>query len=173
MDASHPLPRLWLMTDERIGDRLLGAVAALPEKCGIVFRHYRTDARLRRQLFESVRLARPDALLLLGGPAQEARAWGAHGSHGRGPGEGLRTAPAHDLHEIRAAEAAGAAAIFLSPVFATRSHPGAPALGADGFDRLAVQTALPVIALGGLDHSRFAGLRHAYGWAAIDAWLGD
>jgi len=173
MDASQPLPRLWLMTDERIGDRLLNAVAALPDNCGIVFRHYRTEARLRQQLFETVRLARPDALLLLAGPAEEARAWGAHGSHGRGPGEGLRTAPAHDLHEIRAAEAAGAAAIFLSPVFATRSHEGAAALGADGFDRLAVQTSLPVIALGGMNASRFADVSRAYGWAAIDSWLGN
>jgi len=170
MDASQPLPRLWLMTDERLGNGLMAAVARLPNGAGIVFRHYRTERSARRRLFDEVRSRRPELPMLLAGAAEEARAWGADGSHGRGPGEGLRTAPAHDLAEIRAAEADGAAAIFLSPVFATRSHPGAATLGIAGFEALAAQTVLPVIALGGLNEERFALLGNAYGWAAIDAW---
>jgi thiamine-phosphate pyrophosphorylase len=75
------------------------------------------------------------------------------------------------LAEIRAAEAGGAALVFLSPVFATRSHPEAQPLGPDGFDALARQTRLPVIALGGMDEARAEGLAEAYGWAGIDAWL--
>ena len=172
MTARQPLPRLWLMTDERLGEGLFEAMARLPDGAGIVFRHYRLDPARRRVLFDEVRRRAGDRgqLLLLGGPAEEARTWGADGSHGRGPGEGLRSAPAHDRAELRAAEAAGADLAFLSPVFATRSHPGVPALGARRFDALAAQARLPVIALGGMDARRFRLLNEAYGWAAIEAW---
>ena len=171
MDARHPLPRRWLMTDERLGGRLFEAIGRLPEGAGIVFRHYRLPTTQRRALFDRVReLADARMLLLLAGPADEALAWGADGSHGRGPGEGLRTASAHDLAEIRGAEQAGAALVFLSPVFATRSHPGAPALGPDGFAALAAQARLPVVALGGMDEERFRAIDGAWGWAGIDAW---
>jgi thiamine-phosphate pyrophosphorylase len=161
------------MTDERLGDGLMAAVARLPDGAGIVFRHYR--AADRRALFDRVVEAARERgiLVLLAGPAEEAERWGADGSHGRGPGRGLRSAPAHDLTEIRAAEAAGADLVFLSPVFETRSHPGAPALGAAGFAGLVAATRLPVIALGGMDEKRFAALGCGYGWAGIDAWSAD
>ena len=172
MDPRQPLPRRWLMTDERLGDRLFEAVERLPERPGIVFRHYSLARDVRRALFDALGARRPDAVLLLAGPAEQAAEWGADGSHGRGRGGGLRTAPAHNLAEIRAAEEAGAALLFLSPVFATRSHPGAPALGADKFAELAAQTRIPTVALGGMDEERLRTLDGAYGWAGIDAWLG-
>ena len=172
MSARHPLPRRWLMTDERLGERLLPAIARMPEGTGIVFRHYSLLVDARRALFDDVRRAIEgrDLILLLAGRAEEAQAWGADGSHGRGPGAGLRTTPAHDLAEIRAAEEAGAALVFLSPVFDTQSHPDATTLGPGGFALLASQTKLPVIALGGMNEARFSGLNGAYGWAGIDAW---
>ena len=170
MDASQPLPRLWLMTDERLGDRLPEAVAHLPEDAGIVFRHYGLEESARRALFDTVRTAHP-GLLLLAGTLDLAAIWGADGSHGRHPG--AITAPVHDLPEIRIAEAAGAALLFLSPVFRTRSHPGRPALGPARFAALAAETALPVVALGGMNEARAKGLAGAYGWAGIDAWLQD
>jgi thiamine-phosphate pyrophosphorylase len=159
------------MTDERVKD-LLAAVDRLPEGSGIVFRHYSLAPAARRSLFEEVKAAARARrmMLLLAGPADEAEAWGADGSHGRGPGRGLRSAPAHGLAEIRAAEAEGAALVFLSPVFATRSHPDAQVLGAEGFAALAAQTELPVVALGGMNESRFILLEGAHGWAGIDAW---
>ena len=173
MRSSQPplleLPRLWLMTDERQGGGLIDAVARLPEGAGIVFRHYSLAESDRRALFGRLRRAHA-GLLLLAGPAAQAEAWGADGSHGRGPGEGLRTAPAHGLAEIRAAEQAGASLIFLSPVFETRSHPDRKPLGTREFSDLAQQSGLPVIALGGMDAERAAKLRGAYGWAGIDAW---
>ena len=160
------------MTDERLGDRLFEAIDRLPVGAGIVFRHYSLAEDERRALFERVKARRADTLLLLAGPAAQARAWGADGSHGRGPGEGPRTAPAHDRAELRAAEEAGANLVFLSPVFATRSHPRAPLIGAKGFEALARQARLPVVALGGMNEHRFQGLAGAYGWAGIDAWAG-
>ena len=172
MRSSQPLPRLWLMTDERLAGGLIGAARRLPEDAGIVFRHYRLEERERRALFDRVREAAPRALLLLAGPADLARAWGADGSHGPGRGAGLRSAPVHGPAEIRAAERAGAALLFLSPVFATRSHPDARLLGLARFAWLARRTALPVIALGGMDPARGRRLASfgAYGWGAIDAW---
>ena len=70
---------------------------------------------------------------------------------------------------MRAAERAGASILFLSPIYPTRSHPGAATLGPEGFARLARRTELPVIALGGVDQSRGRTLMAlgAYGWAAV------
>lgn len=174
MERRQPLPRMWLMTDERQGENLIGAVRRLPPGAGIVFRHYGTPESERRALFDAVRRqanAR-GLMLLLAGSAAQALAWGAHGSHGRGPGAGLRSAPVHDLAELRAAEEGGASLLFVSPVFPTRSHPGAVTLGPDGLGRLARASRLPVIALGGMSARRWREVQGqgAYGWAAIDAW---
>jgi thiamine-phosphate pyrophosphorylase len=173
MKRRQPLPRLWLMTDERLGGRLFEALFNLPQGGGIVFRHYELAEPERRALFEQVKAAARarHQLLLLAGPAQQATEWGADGSHGRGRGHGLRSAPAHDLAEMMAAERAGADLVFLSPVFPTRSHPGARALGPAGFNRLARRIDRPVIALGGMNALRARRLREAYGWGGIDAWL--
>jgi thiamine-phosphate pyrophosphorylase len=159
------------MTDERQGHGLFDAIARLPAHAGVVFRHYRLDPASRRRLFDRVRAAAP-GIVLLAGPSVTAAAWGADGSHGRGRGFGLRTAPAHDLAELRAAERAGAAIAFLSPIFRTASHPGARALGLARFAWLARRTSLPVIALGGMNAARGKRLASfgAYGWGAIDAW---
>jgi thiamine-phosphate pyrophosphorylase len=172
MHRRQPLPRLWLMTDERQGERLWAALERLPRGSGIVFRQY--DAPDRQDMFARVsRVARRRGLVLvLAGPPELARRWGAQGCHGRrGRGSAsIRTAPAHDLKEIREAERMSAQLLFVSPVFATRSHPSAKPLGPVRFALLARQTRLPVIALGGMDRRRARGIAGAYGWAAIDAW---
>lgn len=168
------LPRVWLVTDERMGAAFRDALARLPERGGILFRHYSLGQSERRRLFDSVRGLRPDAFLLLAGPAEQAMAWGADGWHGPGSGPGLHSASVHDRDEILLAEASGADLLFLSPVFATRSHPGAVAMGPDRFAALAAQARAPVIALGGMDaeRARITSRLGAHGWAAIDAWLG-
>ncbi|WP_242196466.1 thiamine phosphate synthase [Sphingomonas hankookensis] len=136
MRRRHPLPTRWLMTDERLGEALPAVVAQLPRGSGVVFRHYATPAGERRRLFEQVRrIARARALVLLvAGPAFP----GANGVHGRTArnATGLATRPVHSMRERIAAEQAGVDAIFVSPVFATRSHPGAPALGRVRFQGL-------------------------------------
>lgn len=78
---------------------------------------------------------------------------------------------AHDAREVARANAIGADLLFISPVFPTRSHPGARTLGPLGFARLARLARAPVIALGGMTARRFARVRPlgAHGWAAIDA----
>lgn len=173
MSPRQSLPRIWLVTDERQGYGLLPAIGRLPRDAGILFRHYSLPLAERRALFDAVRAAGGERLLLLAGPARLAEAWGADGWHGWGEGERLRSASVHDLAEIKRAEAQGADLLFLAPVYPTRSHPGAPALGVERFAALAATTKLPVIALGGLtpDNAEKLRWRGAYGWAAVDAWL--
>ena len=167
MRPRHPLPRLWLMTDERQGDRLWAALARLPDGGGVVFRHYSRPEPERRALFEDVRTVTQErGLVLLSAGALFSGADGVH--NGRGPG--IRTASAHSVGEIHRAERNGADLIFLSPVFATRSHPDARTLGPLRFASLARRTPVPVIAVGGMNETRFRALRGAYGWAGIDAW---
>jgi thiamine-phosphate pyrophosphorylase len=166
MPRRQPLPRLWLMTDERQSEGLWEALERLPKGSGVVFRHYSLPAAERTRLFDRVRrLARRRRLLLLAGSG--LRGDGAHG----GRGGGFRSASAHDLRELKTAERSGAKLVFLSPVFPTRSHPGARALGPVRFGLIARQARVPVIALGGVDGRKARRLPHIYGWAGIDAWL--
>jgi len=174
MHRRQPLPRLWLMTDERQGDSLWVALERLPRGAGIVFRHYGLAPGVRGAFFERVRrIAARRRLLLLAAGRQRLRADGRHG--GRGRKAGLVSAAAHDLRELKAAERCGAHLVFLSPVFPTRSHPGARTLGRVRFGAIALKSRIPVIALGGMDRRRGRSLRPlgAYGWAGIDAFATD
>jgi thiamine-phosphate pyrophosphorylase len=173
MRTRQPLPRIWLVTDERQPD-LIAAVGRLPPGAGILFRHHGLQEAERRALFSRVRAAAgPEELvLLLAGSPAVAREWGADGWHGWEAGEGLRSAPVHNLDEVRRAEAQGASLLFLSPVFPTRSHPGVRGMGTRRFARLARLARRPVIALGGVTQASGAKLMRlgAHGWAGIDAW---
>lgn len=180
MRRRHPaLPRLWLMTDERMGDDLLPAIRRLPKgKAGVVLRNYSLAMSDRRAMFEAARkIARRNRLvLLLGGPERLARRWRADGWHGPGRRRNrslIHGMAVHDPAELGVAIRAEADLIFLSPVFVTRSHPGARALGRIRFGMLARSARMPVIALGGMTSSKWRSLkrRGAYGYAAIDDWL--
>ena len=177
MHRRQPLPRLWLMTDERQGDRLWSAVAKLPRGSGIILRHYSLDTAERSELFRKLKAEtqRRNIMLVVAGSATLAQALGAAGHHGRArrksPHKLVRTAPTHNLREIRGAERAGAELLFLSPAFETRSHPGARALGPLRFMLLARHARVPVIALGGMNAWRAQRLGGTiYGWAGIEAW---
>ncbi len=171
--ARSPVPRLWLMTDERAGEALWPALNALPRGSGVVFRHHATPAPVRRLLFDRVRAAarRRGLLLLLAGPPGLAAAWRADGWHGGGVGgRGLHGMSAHGRRELTAAARAAADVVFLSPVFPTRSHPGAATLGRVRFGLAARGAPVPVVALGGMTKRSTRGMAAlgAHGWAAID-----
>jgi len=114
-------------------------------------------------------------MLLIAGEAMHIPADGRHVGGQvrvmRAQTRGLLTASVHNMSELARANRMGANMIFLSPVFATRSHPGAPTLGTMRFAVLARLSRSPAIALGGMTSKRFRRLRSlgAYGWAAIDA----
>jgi thiamine-phosphate pyrophosphorylase len=170
MPARHP--KLWLMTDERMGEGLWRALERLPRGAGVVFRHHATAPAERREIYARVRkIARRRRLtLVVAGPALP----GADGVHGRSVRRktGLFTRPVHSRTEAIAAVRAGADLIFVSPVFATRSHPVARALGAVRLGLMLRGIDMPAVALGGMDARRFRRLAplKLHGWAAIDAW---
>ncbi len=177
-----PLPIRWLISDARNDAVLEDALRALPAGSGFVFRHYHCTADARRKRFDLLlTLAKQQGhLMILSGDGRMARLWGADGIYAS-PGaligtsaeceSLLRLATVHDAAEMRAANALCADAAFVSPVYETRSHAGAAVLGRAGFERLAEQAAMPVIALGGMNCERAAELGCTR-WAAVDGAFG-
>lgn len=170
MRARHPspLPRIWLMTDERLGEALWDALAALPRRSGVIFRDYATPPAERRARFAAVRaVARRRRLVLVRAGRVPMR--GEMGVH-NGRGRGLHTAAVHDRAELVAARRAGVDLVLVSPVFPTRSHPGARTLGPVRLGLMLRGATLPAVALGGMGAGRFRRLRGLglHGWAAID-----
>jgi thiamine-phosphate pyrophosphorylase len=170
------LPAIWLVSDERNDASIERALAKLPRGSGLIYRHYHLDRRQRRARFSTLaaQARRRGHVIVLAGTAREARQWRAHGAYGPparlAPGPtGLRLVTAHSLREIAAARRARADAIVLSPVFPTRSHPGARVLCPVRFRILAGRTSAPVIALGGMNTARAR--RTGSRWAAIDGLI--
>ncbi len=172
--APTELPRLWLVSDARTDAGLEQALRRLPRGSGFIFRHYHLPPRERAARFRALlRLCRLRGVVAVwAGTPRAARGVGADGSYGappllaRGPAT-LRLVTAHSLRELAAAGRARADLALLSPVFATRSHPGGPTLGALRFLLLARQSPRPVIALGGMNLANARRLP-GHGWAAID-----
>jgi thiamine-phosphate pyrophosphorylase len=150
------------MTDERMGDALFDAIARLPRRSGIVFRHYSLPRRERSLLLRRVQKAakRREHVVTIGGQTHSRQ-------------RGAVTAPVHSVREAVAARRAGARLAFVSPVFATQSHPGAKPLGRVRLGLLIRSIQMPVIALGGVTAKRARGLSifGIYGWAAIDGLM--
>lgn len=174
MSLRHTLPDLWLLSDARNDELLARALRALPRGSAFVFRHYHLDPKSRRARFEELMslVAQGGHLLILSGSDDQAKAWGAAGSYGPPEAVGeapelLRVATVHDAEEMAHANAAGADAVMISPVFATRTHPGIAPLGAEKFHALAAFAEMPVIALGGMNPERARELGWQR-WAAID-----
>lgn len=165
MPRRNPAPPVqWLLTDERMGGALWSALRRLPPGSGVIFRHHATPPAERRRLLLRVRrIAGARRLVLV--------VAGARGGHNRGPG--ARTWSAHDRREAIAGAAAGAGVFLVSPVFATRSHPGAPALGPMRAARIARGLGVAV-ALGGMTQRRWRRIARLgfAGWAGIGAWMG-
>ena len=150
---------LWLMTDERIGD-VRAAVAALPRGSGVVFRHFSLPKLERRALFAQVRrIARRRQLTMV-----------VEGTDRTLRGDGLHMMRAHDARELHLARRARAELVFASPVFATRSHPGARTLGVVRLGLMLGAMRSRAVALGGMNATRWKRVRalELHGWAAID-----
>jgi thiamine-phosphate pyrophosphorylase len=155
------------MTDERMADALWPALRRVPPGGGVVFRHLATPAPERLALFRRVRsvaLARRLVLVVAG----ERLPWPAR--HG---GPRPVTAPAHDRREAIAGVRSGARVLFVSPVFATRTHPGVTGLGVRRARAVVRGLPVAVVALGGMDAGRSRRVRGLgfVGWAGIDGWM--
>ena len=143
----------------------MAVMTRLPRGATVILRHYDAPDRtgLARRLLALCRRRR--VMLLIAGDARLAAMVGADGLHL--PEDQLRrggcrwrlwrkprwrvTAAAHGKAALVRAARAGVDAVLLSPVFPTRSHPGAPVLGPLRFESLRRTSPVPVIALGGID----------------------
>ncbi|MXO91629.1 thiamine phosphate synthase [Pontixanthobacter aquaemixtae] len=176
-DQSSPeqvLPKLWLLSDARNDNALESALANLPRGSGFIYRHYHLGPDERRARFAALQeIARKQGhLTVLSDTPVKAKQWkadGIYGAAGRMPkgNDLLKLVTAHDWKEIVAADRAGADGILLSPIFATRSHPGTKPLGPLRFRMLARKAKAPIIALGGMNAERARRLDWPR-WAAID-----
>ena len=180
------LPPLWFMTDRaRVADPV-AAAETLPRGAGIILRDYDAADRAGLAMALAATCRRRGLLLLVAGDERLAAAVGADGLHlpewqatrivviRQLHPSWLITAAVHGKIALRRAALAGADAAFLSPVFPTRSHPGAPHLGTVRFAALVRSTDMPVYALGGVDGGNVSQLRSAgiAGVAAIGAVAG-
>ncbi|MES2700773.1 MAG: thiamine phosphate synthase [Pseudomonadota bacterium] len=175
MAMIQPFPAVWLLSDARNDAALERALKRLPRGSGFVFRHYHLPEPERLARFRQLqRIARARGhVVVLADSALTAREWGADGVYGAPlalwprRGDLLQLATAHSLRELAQAARKGADAVLLSPAFATRTHPGAPFLGAVRLRMLAARSPVPVIALGGMNAQTARRLDWPH-WAAID-----
>lgn len=183
----HSLPRLILMTDSlRLPDPGI-AIRNLPRGSAVILREMNRESRakLARRIRPLCRCRR--MRLLIANDWRLAREIAGDGLHlseasvrrasrrwmsSRRPGW-MVTSAAHSPRAVRLAAALGVDAVLLSPVFATRSHPGAPTIGPLRFARWVRESPIPVYALGGIDVPGARRLRHsgAAGFAAIGGLL--
>jgi len=162
---------LVLMTDDRKAD-WAAAARKLPPAAIIVVRA--RDAVRRAALADALQSHR---LLIADDPhlAAECGAAGLHlperrmkeAAHWRARfPDWILTSSAHSLRAMM--DAAHLDALFLSPVFPTTSHAGAPALGPARAALIAAQAPVPVYALGGITARNATLLAPAFsGLAAI------
>jgi thiamine-phosphate pyrophosphorylase len=159
--------------DERLPDPVKAA-RALPKGSLVIIRA--RDAKRRRALAEAlsakthglILLAADDPVLadaLHGLHLPEMRAHEAAHWRALRPGWVITVA----AHSARALHGPYADAALLSPVFATSSHPGAPALTPARARMMARAARVPVLALGGVNGGNAALLSGFSGIAAIEA----
>jgi len=172
------LPQLVLVTDAtRLADPLDPA-RQLPRGAAVLLRHY-NDPERKALAFRLAALCRRQGLIFIVAAVDAAGvrlslachadgvhlprgSWGGHAPSlcrlfGRTPRKHRRrlliTAAAHSHRALARAAGLGADAVFLSPVFATQSHPGRAPLGLLRFSAMVRQSRLPVYALGGITQS--------------------
>ncbi len=165
--------RLVLMTDDaRLADPL-AAARALPNGSMVVVRTRGDPEPLTRALLK----LRHVTVIVAGDPLLAMRL-GAHGVHlpearareashwrARFPHLTITTA----AHSLRALMLARGDAVFLSPVYPTKSHPGRAALSPLRANMIARQSGRKVYALGGIDAANALRLSGFAGIAAIAA----
>lgn len=163
----------------------------MPQGAAVVYRDYddpRREAIARR--YASICRAR-SVFFLVAGDVDLAKACEADGVHlparafgnlepkrsrrpvSPSPVPGLVTAACHSADELGLAQRIGADLAFLSPVFATISHPDTEHLGPARFKEIAAASPLPVLALGGVDETsaRLLAGKNVAGFGAIGAFL--
>ena len=148
------IPRQWLIVDRSLGADVRDVARTLPLGSGVFLVANDLPKRKQARLLARLRqVARARRLTVLDEAA----------------GEAVRV---HNSREVRRAGLARTQLLFLSPMFATRSHPDWQPLRRMRAAALTQLARSPVIALGGMNERRFRRIRRLgfSGWAGIDAW---
>jgi len=183
---SCPVGGLILMTDDGIDADWVENATALPRGSAVIVRH--RDAQARERLVrELIGCCRPRGVRVLvaddASLALRARADGVHL-----PERGMMQAPGarrlrrnwvistsvHGAASVARALRLPVDVLLASPFMPTRSHPGAPALGAVRLASLIPGRSMPVYALGGIDGANAGRLAptRVRGIALIRGWAG-
>lgn len=153
----------------------------LPEGAAVIFRDYQTPDREALGVRLAKRARANKVLFYVAGDVQLANKCDADGVHLPAfmarlsdvtPTDRLLSISCHSKEELDRAAALKADSVFLSPVFATQSHPNSSHLGAERFLQLARKSPAPVIALGGVTADNAFQLKQATvaGFGAIGAF---
>ena len=191
LDPGRPLPRLHVLTDTRGGrDPLPEVLAAVrlagPGGCAVQVRAQEaTDRDAFALTVRVLEVAHPAGVpVLVDDRVDVALAAGADGVHlgatdlplgsvrALVPRGFVIGATARDAATARAAESAGADYLGVGPAHATCTKPGLPTpLGPAGVAAVVAATALPVVAIGGIDPARVPALLAvgAHGVAVVAA----
>ena len=179
-------PRQWMISNLAGGGDWRTTISAHPAHVGLLLRDYEASGRRSLAADMAALCRRQKRAFSIAGDARLATKYGARfhcpsyligrpaARCGRaGPDD---SAAIHDETELIAAAKAGFGTVFISPVFATNTHPGAFTLGplrALALLRKANDLGLKAYALGGMDaahYRRLGGPEACHGWAAISAF---
>jgi thiamine-phosphate pyrophosphorylase len=171
--TGKPVPGLWFFTDDRLGDINSDILRSLPRGTGVVLR----TQRFPEAMPHWAHICRARGLIFLTSRPVPFKTHGTHWPEAQRPKRRasplqLRTCSAHSFAALQKASKSGADAIFVSPVFATLSHPGAFGLGRVRFGLMVRGQSSKVIALGGITPLTAKGLRRfgLAGFAAVQGW---
>jgi thiamine-phosphate pyrophosphorylase len=180
------LPVLFFVTDPARIAHPEDIAEHLPSGCGIIYRHFGEAHALQRARLLSRIAAERHLTLLIGDDADLAFEVGAQGVHlperhlAKAPAlaaefpDFILTAACHGLETLQRSEIDALDAVFVSPVFASRSASAADttALGVKGIRSYVDASPVPVYGLGGISCDTIPQLRDSglSGVAAVDAF---
>lgn len=180
------LPVLFFVTDPARIAHPEDIAEHLPRGCGIIYRHFGESHALQRARLLSRIAADRHLTLLIGDDSDLALEVGAHGVHlpernlDKAPGlaaefpKFILTAACHSFETLHRPEIAALDAVFVSPVFASRSASAAEVatLGVKGIRTFVDASPVPVYGLGGISCDTIPRLSDCglSGVAAVDAF---
>lgn len=175
------LPALYFFTDPERTPDPTAIARALPAQTAVVYRHFGASDRARvAARLATICRSRRLALLIAADPelAKRVGAAGVHWPERKLPdvrldGFALVTASAHSREAVMRAARSSVDACILGPIFETQSASNNAPLGLFRASQIARASAIPVIALGGVNARNAARLsgRGFAGVAAIEAFL--